>query len=94
MSRLFAHFTDSVEWLLSQWWGFGAYLALSWITYHAWGWDGIDRFTYMANGVLVIMLLNNARRDSKATHKKLDAADPQHHEGLEARTEEEIDRCD
>lgn len=53
----------------------------------------MDRFTYLTNGILVIMLLNNARRDSKATHKKLDAADPDNHEGIESKPEEDIDKC-
>lgn len=93
MNKLFARFTDSVEWLLSQWWAFLAYLFFTWLTYFLWDWDGVDRFTYLTNGILVIMLLNNARRDSKATHKKLDAADPDNHEGIESKPEEDIDKC-
>lgn len=58
MSKLFIKLTDGVEWILSKWWAFLSYLFLSWLTYHLWGWDGVDRFTYLANGVLVIMLLN------------------------------------
>lgn len=92
IDRAFIKLTDATEWFLSQWWGFCVYMFLTVASYLLWAWDGVDRFTYLINGILVILLLNAGRRDSKATHKKLDSVDPACHEGLEGEPEAEIDK--
>ena len=95
MNRGFARFAEHCEYVLSRWWGFAAYLAASGVLFAVWGWDGLDRFTYLTNGLLVILLLNVNRRDSRATHIKLDSIDDEPHEGLEQLDEIEIDeKCE
>ena len=58
------------------------------------GWDAMDRYIYITNGILVVLLLNAGRRDSLATHSKLDDLVPEQDKGIEKKTEVEIlDSC-
>lgn len=93
MQEAFNCAADKLEYILSRWWGFLAYVALT-LGCFAWGWDGVDRFTYLANAMVVLLVLSCARRSDKAVHAKLDAIDPDaSHNRLEERDEAEIERA-
>lgn len=83
---------DGLEYGLSRWWGSLAYassmLLVPWV-----GWDTIDRWIYMTNALLMVLLIGNARRSDKAMHIKLDEIDPREdHNALEACDEPEMRR--
>lgn len=83
---------DTVEHWFSTWWGVGAYALLCVVAYQLWGWDGLDRWVYMSGAATVILLIGSGRRDSKATHVKLDSmTDGTALDRLEERREDEIE---
>ena len=69
----FITFSEFFEYYISRWWAFISYCLLSVFCYIVWGWDGIDRWIYVVGGIVVILVLNDGRRDSAAIHKKLDS---------------------
>lgn len=89
MQSLFDKLSERLEHFLSSWWGVAIVSLLCLITYYLWGWDGIDRFIYIAGFFVVILLIGGARRNAKATHVKLDAITPGH---LLDRLEEEEEK--
>lgn len=84
---------DWLEYALSRWWGTSLYLASMVVALH-WGWDPLDRWIYISNAALVVLLIGNARRSDKAMHRKLDDIDPREdHNRLEERDEREIEKA-
>lgn len=71
----FDRVSESVEWVLSTWWGASAYLGTAALCYLPWGWDGPDRFLTMTGGVILVLLVGGGRRSMKAVHAKLDDID-------------------
>lgn len=94
IQRWFDTGSDWIEHLLSTWYGVAGYGAIC-IACYAWsGWDALDRWVYMSGAGVVILLIGAGRRDSKATHAKLDALTPGHDlNRLEERREDEIERA-
>lgn len=93
MQRAFDTLSDWIEWFLARWWGVLLYICAIAPCYYLWGWDGVDRYVYMSGGLLVILLVGAGRRDSKATHAKLDDIDERDDmTRVEELSEEEIER--
>lgn len=83
--------SDGVEYALSRWWGWFAYAATLAASYVWWGWDTIDRWVYISNALLVVLLIRNQRASDRAMHIKLDAIDEvEEHNELEKRDEIEM----
>ena len=53
-----------------------------------WDWDGIDRYIYISNAIIVVLLLNAGKRDSVAAQSKLDDLVPPEDKELEKRIKE------
>ena len=66
------------------------YIALM-IAFYQISWDAIDRYIYITNAIIVVLLLNTTRRDSLATHKKLDDLVPEEDQGLESKNKEDLE---
>ena len=54
-------------------------------------WDALDRYIYVTNAIIVVLLVNTTRRDSLATHRKLDDLVPDEDKELEKKPEEELE---
>lgn len=92
MQHAFDCLSERIEWLLSRWWGAGAYFALWIAAYAGWLWDGLDRFVYVTGGAILVLLIGCGRRDSKAAQAKLDTLTPGHAlDRLEERDERAIE---
>lgn len=93
IQRAFMTLCDRLEYTLSRWWGTSAYIvSMAFALY--WGWDPLDRWIYISNAVLVVLLIGNARRSDKAMHRKLDNVDPREdHNRLEEQDEQEIEKA-
>lgn len=93
MQRAFERASDGAEWFVSRWWGFAIITALCawWVVRGQW--EPVDRFTFLFGFALLLLLTGAGRRDSKATHGKLDTLTPGHDlDRLEERAECEIER--
>lgn len=87
--RAFDSLSDWIEWFLARWWGASLYLfgAIVWCS-----WDGADRYVTMTGAVILVLLVGGGRRDSKATHAKLDDIDDRDDmTRIEESSEEEIE---
>ncbi len=75
MQRGFDRLSERIEWALSTWWGVSLYVAACIASYAAGAWDGLDRWTFTTGTLILVLLIGGGRRDSKATHAKLDDID-------------------
>jgi len=92
VQHLFDCLSERIEHLLSTWWGVAAYAAACLACYIWAGWDGVDRWVYLSGAAVLILLIGSGRRDSKATHAKLDdVTEGQELDRLEERSEAEIE---
>ncbi len=92
MQRGFDCLSEWIEWALSTWWGVSLYVAACVAVYIAGSWDGVDRWTFITGTFILVLLIGSGRRDSKATHAKLDDIDDRDDlNRIEELTEKEIE---
>lgn len=93
MQHAFIRLCDRVEWFFSRWYGATAYAATMLLAFY--NWEVVDRWVYISNALLVVLLIGNSRRSDKAMHKKLDEVDPKAgHNKIEQLDEREIEESD
>ena len=92
MQHAFDTLSEWIEWFMATWWGASAYFACCVLVALGYGWDGLDRITYLTGALILVLLIGSGRRDSKATHAKLDCiTDRDDLNHIEERTEQEIE---
>ncbi len=91
LQRGFDCLSERIEWVLSTWWGVSLYVAACLASYVLGAWDGVDRWTFLTGTLILVLLIGSGRRDSKATHIKLDDIDERDDlNRIEELTEDEI----
>ena len=64
--RRFDQLSERLECTLSKWWGASLYFGTTAFVALPWGWDGIDKFIFTTNSVILVLVLGCNRRDTKA----------------------------
>lgn len=90
VNKAYIALCDKLEYALSRWWGTGSYAATLAAAWWWFGWDTMDRWVYISNAMLVVMLIGNSRRSDRAMHIKLDDAAQHVPDQLEKRDETEM----
>ncbi len=92
MQRGFDCFSERIEWGLSRWWGVALYVSACIASYVVGAWEGLDRWTFATGTLILVLLIGSGRRNSKATHVKLDDIDERDDlNRIEELTEDEIE---